>query len=307
DMIRKALSRFGLKDKDDMASDVESALADETLHYSRTGSRELPMALADAILADGGRVLTSSPVTAIETSDGRVVRVSYRRNGADTTIDADFCISTIPLPVLPALLRPQAPDDVLRSSRALGFRPLVVYGLLVRRDRVLDAQYIYFRDRVFHRVAEPKNSGLEVTPPDHTVLLVEMTCAIGDDRWNGGEETHRRIARDLAGAGLVDPDEIVETHVVRSEHGYPLFEIGFEPHFERIMEHVGGIDNLWTTGRQGGFCYPNMHGAMRMGADAAEEVLSVGRHDPETDQPWRPAALDESGISLSDGDLAEEG
>jgi hypothetical protein len=38
---------------------------------------------------------------------------------------------------------------------------------------------------------------------------------------------------------------------------------------------VKSLENVQTTGRQGGFCYPNMHKAMRMGADAADRVLAA--------------------------------
>lgn len=37
---------------------------------------------------------------------------------------------------------------------------------------------------------------------------------------------------------------------------------------------MGGLANLRSTGRQGALCYPNMHGAMRMGADAAQALMA---------------------------------
>jgi protoporphyrinogen oxidase len=141
---------------------------------------------------------------------------------------------------------------------------------------VLDAHYVYFRDRTFHRVAEPTNSGLVVQPPGCSVLLVELTCSVGDDRWTGGQATRRQIVADLAAEGLLAPSDVMEMHVLRTAHGYPVFELGFEPHHQRVMDHLNTIPNLRTTGRQGGFTYPNMHEAMRMGATAAAELLGDG-------------------------------
>ena len=334
DMVKKALSRFGVKEREGAA--VESAVAHETLHYGRTGSRELPLALARAITEGGGRVLTSSPVVGVKTKGDRVVAVRYRRGavgGADrdagdvggeadiaddlenrpqlgdgqdeVTLECDYCISTVPLPILVQALEPEPPADVGASSRELRFRPLAVYGLLIGRERVLDALYIYFRDRVFHRVAEPKNSGLDVQPEGHTLLLAEMTCSMGDDRWSGGEETRRQIVADLEAEGLLHPDEVVATHLVRSAYGYPVFELGFEPHYERVVEYIGRFENLWSTGRQGGFSYPNMHGAMRMGADAASEIVRVGHHVSAGEEEEPEQTIDASGLSLADGDMAE--
>ncbi len=44
------------------------------------------------------------------------------------------------------------------------------------------------------------------------------------------------------------------------------------------MQWVKGVSNLQSTGRQGGFKYPNMHSAMRMGATAAQVVLKRLQH-----------------------------
>ena len=70
------------------------------------------------------------------------------------------------------------------------------------------------------------------------------------------------------------PDEIVEVNLLRTPHGYPIFGLGFEPHLEKVNGFVKALENVQTTGRQGGFCYPNMHKAMRMGADAADKALA---------------------------------
>jgi hypothetical protein len=185
------------------------------------------------------------------------------------------------------------PADVREAAEHLRHLPVAVYGFLVRRPRVLDAQYVYYRDRSFHRLAEPKNCGMQVTPEDCTVLLAETTCAIGDDRWNGGDATRRRMIADMEAEGLLRADEIVETHVFHDEFAYPVFALGFEPHLARVEAFLGAFANLRSTGRQGGFCYPNMHGAMRMGADAAAalvESLSASAH-PDWDREASTAPM----------------
>lgn len=271
DVARKALSVFGIREAADAS--VESALAHETMHYAPTGSREVPMALAEAICRRGGSVLTGSTVAAVETPDARLTAVRVVRAGREQRLTCDACLSTIPVPLLIAAMEPRPPAQVRDAATRLRYRPLAVYGLLVRRPRVLDAHYVYFRDRIFHRVAEPTNSGLEVTPPGHTVLLVELTCSLGDDRWEGGEATRRQIRADLAAEGLVQGEDIVEMHLLRAAHGYPIFELGFEPYHAAVMGFIESVANLVSTGRQGAFTYPNMHEAMRMGADGAREIL----------------------------------
>ncbi len=79
---------------------------------------------------------------------------------------------------------PRPPANVREAATHLHYLPIVIYGLLVNKERALDGLYVYYRDRVFHRVGEPKNAGLKVVPEGHTVLIVEMTCQKGDAKWS---------------------------------------------------------------------------------------------------------------------------
>jgi protoporphyrinogen oxidase len=271
DVIKKALGKVGVKDKGVKA--VDSALHEETLHYSRTGAEAMPRALANAITENGGTVILDAEVSRVEINDGRVTRVFYKKDGAEHEVACDECISTIPVPWLVQKAEPAPPAEVLEAARKLRFKPIAVYGLLVRKPKCLDALYIYYRDRAFHRVGEPKNAGLTVKPDEHTVLIVETTCEIGDDKWQGSDAAKQRIFADLEAESICKKEDIVEMHLLHGQTGYPVFALGFEPHLEKVMQWVKTIPNLQSNGRQGGFKYPNMHSAMRMGATCAQIVL----------------------------------
>ncbi len=281
DVIKKMLSKIGIKDNSVHA--VESALSEETLHYSRNGAEAMPRLLAEEIERLGCRVIRHADVVGVSLdADGkRATAVSYRdtQSGDEHTIACDHVISTIPIKNFLAAFGDQAPEDVRDSAEFLKTKAITIYGLLVKKERAIDALYIYYRDKAFHRVGEPKNAGLLVNPPDHTVLIVETTCEVGDAKWNGEESAREAIFADLEKEGICTPDEIVEVNLLRTPHGYPIFGLGFEPHLEKVNAFVGGIENVQTTGRQGGFCYPNMHKAMRMGANAADHILEATGSD----------------------------
>ena len=271
DVIKKAMGKVGIKDKGLKA--VDSALHEETLHYSRTGAEAMPRALAKAIEENGGKVIVDADVSRVSIKDGKVASVHYLKDGQEHEVACDDCISTIPLPWLVQKADPAPPACVVEASRELRFKPIAIYGLLVKKEKCIDALYIYYRDRMFHRVGEPKNAGLIVKPDGHSVLIVETTCEIGDEKWQGTEEAKRRIFEDLELENICKKEDIVEVNLLHGETGYPVFALGFEPHLEKIMSWVRSLPNLQTTGRQGGFKYPNMHSAMRMGATAAQTIL----------------------------------
>ena len=274
DVLKRAMSKMGIKDRNVRA--VESALLEETLHYSRTGAEAMPRCIAAAVTKAGGKIIQNAEVSAIlrDETTGRVSAVRYMHAGAERELDCDECISTIPIPHLAQRAIPAAPPEVLDATRRIRYKPIAIYGLLVKKPKCIDALYIYYRDRAFHRVGEPKNAGLAVTPADHTVLIVETTCEIGDEKWQGAQEIRERIFTDLELEGICHREDVVEVNVLRSENGYPIFSLGFEPHLEVLKKWLAAIPNLQSAGRQGAFTYPNMHSAMRMGATAAEAVLT---------------------------------
>ncbi len=271
DVIKKALAKFGIKDKSINA--VDSALHEETLHYSRTGAEAMPRVLAKAIEEKGGKVILEAEVSRIVTQEGRVTSVHYVKDGQEQELKCDECISTIPLPWLVQKTEPAPVAEVQLAAKELRFKPIAIYGLLVKKPKCIDGLYIYYRDRMFHRVGEPKNAGLIVKPEGHTVLIVETTCEIGDEKWRGTEDAKDRIFVDLELENICKKEDVVEVNLLHSETGYPVFMLGFEPHFEKVMKWVKSLPNLQSTGRQGGFKYPNMHSAMRMGATAAQAAL----------------------------------
>ena len=306
DFVKKALGRLGMKEE--AGETVEGAMSRETLWYSPTGSREMPMALADFVRAHGGQVLTEAQLTAVETDGGRVLAVRHALpGGGEARIECDALINTVPLQLFVKAFDPPPPPPVLEAAGRLRYRPMVVYGLLVRRERVLNALFVYFRNRIFHRIAEPSGSGMEVRPAGHTVLLCEVMCEIGDDRWLGGEASRRSLFADLAAENLVREEDVVEVHLIHSYHAYPVFALGFEPNVEALQSFIAPFGNLLSTGRQGGFCFPNMHGAMRMGADAAEAIAH--RLRPQLGTAPVAAALvgsEEAGTYLPGGDMPTE-
>ena len=266
DVLKNLLEKLHLAKPRDV---TEGALRFETLHYSRTGSESLPRSLAAHVQSQGAQLHSDSPITQIS-HDGKLIQSVTTPHGTHGTPETHY-LSTIPLPQLIRSLSPAPPAPVLEAATALRFKPMTVYALLVKKGRCMEALYTYNRDRIFHRVGEPKNAGLLVKPAGHTTLIVETTCEKDDAKWKG--EALPQILLDLAAEGLCQPEEVVSHHLIHSEQAYPIFAKGFEDHLRTITDYLATFQNLRSTGRQGGFTYPNMHSAMRMGAEATKELL----------------------------------
>ena len=276
DVIKRALAKVGVRDK---TKAVDSALREEILSYSITGTETLPRSIVKGIQEKNGTVIQEAEVIKVITENNKITQIVYLKNNQEQVISCDECISTIPINRLIDAITPSAPSEVLNSAKMLKYKPISVYGLLVKKQKCIDSLYIYYRDRIFHRVGEPKNAGLIVTPAHYTTLIVETTCEINDAKWNGEDSVKKKMLEDLALEDICLPEEVVEIHQIKSETGYPIFALGFEPFLETVKKYLKSFDNFQTIGRQGNFCYPNMHTAMRMGADAANKIILKHQSD----------------------------
>ncbi len=270
DVVKKGLEKIGIKSK---VQSVDSALSKETLHYSQTGAETMTRCVAKAIVDAGGEVILNAEVKQLNSDGNKITSVIYHKDDQMHEIAFDACISTIPINHLIKTMQPATPANVLQAANNLRYKPIVIVGLLVKKQKCLDSLYVYYRNHVFHRVGEPKNGGLKVNPSDHTVLIVEMTCEVGDNKWNMDESIKQAIYKDLAEEKICQKEDIVEFHVSRYENGYPVFALGFEQYLNCVKDYVNSFNNLQTTGRQGAFTYPNMHNAMRMGHEAANKLI----------------------------------
>jgi len=248
---------------------VEGALRFETLHYATTGCEALPRKLGVKVIQQGGVVSSDAAIEKIYHENGRVCSIESPVGRVGTS--EDIFLSTMPITELVKQLTPAVPQEVIEAAGSLRYKPMVVYALLVKKDKCMEALYTYYRDYIFHRVGEPKNAGLEVKPEGHTTLIVEMTCEVGDTKWN--DEQFDDVILDLEKEDLCKRGDIVEKHLISSRYAYPIFNKGFEKHLNVIEEYLARFPNLRSVGRQGAFTYPNMHSAMRMGADGVRDLI----------------------------------
>lgn len=268
DFVRKMLLGFLPKKGGEL---TESSLEDEVLHYSAKGAHTMAESLLSEVVSLGGVIQLGVDIKGLDTRQKTVFFLNAKQEGV--SIQADAMISTIPLCSLVPLCS-DAPDSVLNAAKALRYKPMVAYGLLINKEQAMDGLYTYFRNRIFHRVGEPKNAGMKVTPSSATILIVESTCEIGDEKWNADESAKSSVIRDLELEGICKGEDILEWHTLRERFGYPIYAHGYEEHLEVVQGWVQRQPSFLSTGRQGGFTYPTMDKAMRLGAGAAQSLMT---------------------------------
>ena len=230
--------------------------------------------MADQVLERGSRIELNATVTCISRGGNRVDTITYIQGGKLYETSCRAVINTLPINEAIMMMQPSLGRSVEDATRALKFRALVFVGLLVQRETVLPSSFMYFRQHSFNRISDLAQFGFHITPNGHTLLVAEISCDVRDRPWNDDEFAKESVLADLVAENLLTREQVIETHVFRARHAYPMYTLHYETQLEVLLRAIAEIWNMETAGRQGRFQYVNTHIAMKMGYQAADRLIA---------------------------------
>ena len=263
--IRNALRRGG---------EGPATLA-QSFWYPRLGFGRIPETMVERM--PEGSVVTNAPVTEVRHDGSRIL--SVLAGGEEH--EAETVITTIPISDFVTMLRPEPPRELIEAAGKLKFRDLIVCFLALDRESVTDDQWIYIPSTSLRvgRVHEPVNWSRDMAPEGYTSLVAEIFCFRDEPVWRESDDAIMgSVAGELAGLGLIREDDVMGGRVVRMPKGYPVYEMGYEPALEALLEHVGKFENLISAGRSGLYRYTSGDYCMECGLRAAENAMGAN-HD----------------------------
>jgi protoporphyrinogen oxidase len=164
---------------------------------------------------------------------------------------------------------------------------LVYLTLPVDHFTEYDAHYFPSSDIRITRLSETKNYAAVAEPRGRTTLCAELPCDPDDEAWKMDDAAlGARVADDLARAGIPLPAPPLEVHTRKLRHAYPIYQHGYEVHFETLDRWAQSVPNLLSYGRQGLFAHDNTHHALFM-AYAAVDCLQDGNFDSARWEKYR--------------------
>lgn len=270
-MFKKVLAALRLiKQKNEEDRFIETV--EGNLYYPRLGMGQIWNGIAELISKANALVYTDCRIKQIINKNDRIESIVMEHNGGFQDFEVRSIVSTIPLYDL--LNSFESPDrQILDIASSLKYRSLVIFGMLINKERLLPSYCAYFRERKFSRLSEPKLAGLRVNPDNKTILLAEVSCDFNDETWDNPEMAKRTVLEDLEKEGIVERSAIEEIFILKEKYAYPIFDVGYEEKIERIRDYIGVFKNLYSTGRQGLFQYINSHMALKAGFSTSEYIL----------------------------------
>jgi protoporphyrinogen oxidase len=245
--------------------------------YPRQGFGRIPAVYAEALAhRPSVRLDCSTQVERIAWHGRRVTGLTYHSDAEGL----DHLVWSAPLPELIRRLDPPPPPDVVAAAASLSYRAVVLFYVVLNRERVGMADTYYFPEREFpfNRVIEQQNFSPAMVPPGQTVLGLDIACDAGDATFGASDEDLRAwLVRLLERAGLLRPAEVCEVFSRRFRAAYPIYQRGSAARFARVLAWLEQLDNLWPIGRQGLFLHNNTHHSLLMGYRAADAILADRR------------------------------
>ncbi|EFH28925.1 LOW QUALITY PROTEIN: protoporphyrinogen oxidase, partial [Streptomyces sviceus ATCC 29083] len=216
------------------------------------GVGTLPLAVADAVRARGGEIVTGAPVSELrrEPSGG------WKVVTADRVLHADAVIVAVPAPAAAGLLRAEAPeaatelDTVEYASMALvtlayrrsdtdlpagsGFLVPPVDGRTIKASTFASQKWGWIAEEnpelVVLRTSVGRFGETEILERDDTALV----------------DVSRHDLREATGLDAAP----LETRVTRWTDGLPQYPVGHHTRVARIREHVAKLPGLAVCGAQ---------------------------------------------------------
>lgn len=212
----------------------------------------------------------------------RITRLHHDGNTLQTlelngnrTWPAGWVVSSLPLSLHFHLLDPPPPAELVALAKSMEFRQLLLVAIFIDRPQVTPNASLYFPEPQFDftRVVESKNRSAQLAPPHQTVLVAEIPCAATDAIWEMDEAALiQKTGAQLAGTGLITPEEILGGAVHRIRNAYPILEWGFEDKVAPLVTYLSRFRNLRLAGRNAEFAYTHIHDLMRRGKDLLDGI-----------------------------------
>jgi protoporphyrinogen oxidase len=258
----------------------------DTFHYPRFGCGMLWERVRDLVVRGGNEVLLDRRVVRIITDEGRVIRVEcLDSEGKRHDYPCSNIISSMPLRELVESMD-VAPAEVVDAARRLRYRDFLTVGLKVNRSQVFPDNWIYVHDPdvKIGRIQNFKNWSPEMVPdPSVTFLGLEYFCFEGDGLWNMTDGDLIALGKDeIDRIGIVKKDEISDGCVVRMAKAYPIYDDNYKAAVETIRTWLHGLENLWSSGRNGMHQYNNQDHSIMSALVSARNLLGTDTLDPWT-------------------------
>jgi protoporphyrinogen oxidase len=262
---------------------TETSLIEKFL-YPKFGPGQLWEHVADLVQSGGGEIHTGITVDRINVDAGRLTSVEgVDESGNRRQFTGDHFFSTMPVRDLTRAMR-EVPQEVMEVSEGLQYRDFITVGILVDKLSVTEKDGSNIKDNwIYIQESDVSVGRLQifnnwspwlVANPAKVWIGLEYFCNESDALWNRSDGEMSQLAiEELARMGIVKPEDVEDSHVVRVPKTYPAY-FGSYDRFDVIRDYTDRFENLFLIGRNGMHKYNNQDHSMLTAMTAVDNILN---------------------------------
>lgn len=286
------------KKKTDISQkNVETSLIEAFL-YPKLGPGHMWETVAKRVVEGGGEVSRNQIITKIYAKKGRIIAVDVLdvKTKKSKKITGDYFFSTMPVnELIDSIDGVEVPKNIKRIASGLPFRDFITVGILANKlkiknqtdrkteNNIVPDNWIYIQEpdvkvcrlQVF-------NNWSPYLVKDNSKIWVGMEYVVSekDDIWKLSDKEMAKFGvSELAKIDILDPNEVVDTTVIKLKKTYPAY-FGTYDEFDTVKEFTDTFDNLYLIGRNGQHRYNNQDHSMLTAIEAVKNI-KTGRKDKD--------------------------
>jgi protoporphyrinogen oxidase len=241
--------------------------------YPKYGMQDAWNSVANKIIELGGTIITNSDAV-LNYNDKTIVSVSSNTE----TFEASQVIWTAPINIACKQLDIPSPE--------LKYLGLLLYNVMVREEAPRDYQWCYYgsQELIFNRLSTPKFLSPYTCPENTVGYCCEVTCMVGDEKWQNGERLTDWVVEDLIKVGMLrDRKNIIDIKIERLPNSYPIYNSTYPQDLALARKELSKFENFTLAGRTGLFWYNNMDHSMENAMQLTRKLLrKVGNNTKES-------------------------
>ncbi|MGB9739232.1 glycosyltransferase [Chloroflexus sp.] len=207
------------------------------------------------------QVILNAQVTSfIRDQNGQVQGITYRHYNQEYELYAQHIISTLPLTVIAQLLGEEI---------KINYQKVDAVYLLLNKPLMSNNHWLYFMDSssTINRLVEFKNMSNYQTPPHTTVVCAEVTIE--------APNIIERVVNDLVQSRLIQPHEVIDTHVIREPFAYPRYSRGYINEVQRFQQVLQHYPNIHILGRSAQFTHYEVDDLLDQAYQMAQQITTT--------------------------------
>jgi len=280
-LYQAIIQSFGLGKSGGDKGEVIKTLIN-SFRYPRLGPGQMWERARDRIVAQGGRMMMGSTITAFSQHEGIWVAIVTDASGRQTKVTADHLVSTAAINELVRMLGADSDPAIAQANAGLRYRDFLIIGLIARGRDSFEDNWVYIHDPKVKvgRIQNFKSWSPDMVPdPDTACYGMEYFCNDGDETWSMADaDLIARAKAEIGQLGLARPQDIIDGAVVRQPKAYPVYDDTYKFNVDTITEGLGArFANLHLAGRNGMHKYNNQDHAMMTGMLTARNIIAGGR------------------------------